>query len=100
MEQANTVDIGALTMLCNNYDTYLKCAKILRDEGYFSVNGVGATVPHPAIRIMTDAQRISLRIVQEFGLTSLSRKRLKKKTATEEEQELSPLESFVKNKLV
>lgn len=86
------VDSAALTMLARNYSMFIKATKQVEREGLTVKSDRQNIAPHPAIKIANDAQSKAIKVMEEFGLTAKSRKKLKI-----EKEESSPFEEFVKN---
>ena len=85
------VDSAALTMLARNYSTFIRASKQLEKDGITYMSDRNNIQPHPAIKIANDAQSKAMKVMEEFGLTAKSRKKLKI-----EKEENSPFEEFVK----
>jgi P27 family predicted phage terminase small subunit len=86
------VDSAALTMLARNYSTFIRASKQLEKDGITYMSDRNNIQPHPAIKIANDAQSKAMKVMEEFGLTAKSRKKLKI-----EKEEESPFEAFGKN---
>ena len=89
------VDNAALTMLARNYSMFIKASKQLEKDGLTGVSDRGNIAPHPAIKIAKDAQIQAMKVMEKFGLTAKDRTKIAKLNSGN--QELSPLEQFVKN---
>lgn len=89
------VDNAALTMLARNYSMFIKASKQLEKDGLTVVSDRGNIAPHPAIKIAKDAQIQAMKVMEKFGLTAKDRTKIAKLNSGN--QELSPLEQFVKN---
>ncbi|WP_042367547.1 phage terminase small subunit P27 family [Bacteroides neonati] len=89
-----TVDTAALDILARNYSMFIKASSQLELEGMTITNQQGNLVAHPAIKISKDAQTQALKVMKEFGLTALARKKLPK--MEKEKEEDSPFEQFIK----
>lgn len=85
------VDSAALTMLARNYSTFIRASKQLEKDGITYMSDRNNIQPHPAIKIANDAQSKAMKVMEEFGLTAKSRKKLKI-----EKDEDSPFETFSK----
>lgn len=83
------VDSAALTMLARNYSTFIRASKQLEKDGITYMSDRHNIQPHPAIKIANDAQSKAMKVMEEFGLTAKSRKKLKI-----EKDEDSPFETF------
>lgn len=93
-ETLNIIDGGALYMLCESYNTYIKTSKQLNKEGYTFENNMGNITVHPAFQVRKTALAQAMDILRDFGLTLKSRKQIKKDETNENE---SPLLDFLKN---
>lgn len=89
------VDNASLDLLATNLNIIFDAKEILDKEGIVCVNKVGTPIPHPAVKIMNDAQRKALEIMREYGLTALARKRLTR--GEPEKEEVSPLMNFLQS---
>lgn len=89
------VDNASLDLLATNLNIIFDAKEILDKEGIVCVNKVGTPIPHPAVKIMNDAQRKALEIMREYGLTALARKRLTRGESKEED--VSPLMNFLQS---
>lgn len=87
------IDSGAMLMLAQNYDTYIKAMKILQVEGLTVEGKRGLIAAHPAVKIAKDAQTQAMAIMTEFGLTAKSRTKISKLNTSAAD---SPLTAFVK----
>ena len=90
-----SVDNAALTMLARNYSMFIKASKQLEKDGLTVTSDSGNIAPHPAIKIAKDAQIQAMKVMEKFGLTAKDRTKIAKLNSGN--QELSPLEQFVKN---
>lgn len=93
-ENLNVIDGGALYMLTEAYNTFIKASKQLNEEGMTFENNMGNITVHPAFQIRKTALKEAMDILRDFGLTLRSRSHIK---AVETETEESPLVSFLKN---
>ena len=75
------VDTLALLMVEVSYDTYLKATEYLLENGttYNTTSREGDIIPKdfPQVKIQRDAQIQLTKLLQEFGGTASSRKRVK-----------------------
>lgn len=92
-ENLNLIDGGALYMLTEAYNTFIKSTKQLNKEGVTFENNMGNIVLHPAFNVRKAALKEAMDILRDFGLTLSSRRKIK---AVENETEESPLENFIK----
>lgn len=89
------VDNAALTMLARNYSMFIKASKQLEKDGLTVTSDRGNIAPHPAIKIAKDAQIQAMKVMEKFGLTAKDRTKIAK--LSDNSNELSPLEQFVKD---
>lgn len=87
----NVIDNGALYMLADTYNTYIKASKLLKEEGLISISDRGNKNIHPAYNIMKSSIAQAVVILRDFGLSLYSRGKLK----VIDEGEKSPLEDFL-----
>lgn len=90
--QLENIDTAAIDMLAVNLNIIYTASNLIETDGVISTNDKGQSVPHPAIKILNDAQRKAMEIMKDYGLTALARKKLNK-GVTEQEEE-SPLMQF------
>lgn len=76
-DAAIAVDLGALSMLAENYNMFIEAGVRIAQDGVMITNSKGDLVKHPLIKVQTDAQIQAVKIMTEFGLTAKSRERLK-----------------------
>lgn len=76
-EVLQQVDWGALDMLAENYDTFLRCNLQVRQDGLMIEGKSGYLEKHPLIKVANDAQIQAVKLMLEFGLTPKSRERVK-----------------------
>lgn len=94
-QKIGVIDSGALNMLMTSYEMYLQATDMLLMQGPTTTNKYGDTIPNPAQTIASKNYNQVLAIMKEYGLTAKSRVNLKD---TNESEEDSPLESFLKSK--
>lgn len=92
-KKINCLDEGALFMLAESYNNYLKCRDIVNVDGFTFTTDRGNIAIHPAVKIMKDCQVLCVNLMKEIGLTLKSRKTLDVMT---QEAEDSPLVAFMK----
>lgn len=92
-KKINCLDEGALYMLAENYNNFLKCREIVNKEGFTFTSDRGNIAIHPAVKIMKDSQMLCVNLMKEIGLTLKSRKSL---DVMSMETEDSPLVQFMK----
>lgn len=91
------VDTAALNMLARNYSMFIKASRQVEKDGMMITNNKGNLEAHPMIKVAKDAQTQAMKVMQEFGLTAKSRKKLPE---LENKEEDSPLVQFAKKKKV
>ena len=73
----NGLDYLALELIAYTYHTYITAKDLVLKENYVvkerNARNAGISKPHPAVKIMYDANSQLTRLVQEFGLTPKSR---------------------------
>lgn len=94
-QKIGIIDSGALNMLMTSYEMYLQATELLLTQGATVLNRYEETIPNPAQTIASKNYNQVLAIMKEYGLTAKSRVNLKD---TNEGEEDSPLESFLKSK--
>ena len=91
--QLDKIDDAALNMLAVNYSLFLDANKAISEKGLTSKGSRGNDIPNPAIKIANDAEVQCIKLMEKFGLTPRDRQKMK---MLDSEDELSPLETFVK----
>ena len=89
----NIVDSGALNMLVNSYNTYVKASKILEEDGLIFVSDRNNKSIHPAYNIMKSSISQAMDILRDFGLSLSSRSKIKNIEAGDD----SPIMDLLKN---
>lgn len=92
LDKLEDIDKTSLDLLAMNLQMIYDAKAILAKDGIISYNDRGNPQPHPAVKILNDAQRKALEIMREYGLTALARKRLK---GVPEKEEINPLIEFI-----
>ena len=90
------VDDAAIKMLAYNYSTFIKAQKTISKDGLTVISDRGNIAEHPAVKIGKDAQVQAMKVMQEFGLTARSRKKL---LNTQELEDETALDDYFKDKL-
>lgn len=93
-ESLEIIDGGALYMLTESYNTYIKASRQLNEEGLTFENNMGNKTVHPAFQIRKAALAQAMDILRDYGLSIKSRKQIKKDETNETD---SPLMDFLKN---
>lgn len=91
--QLDEVDECALNMLARNYSLFIMAFKNIDENGILAVGSRGNDIPNPAIKIANDAQIQAVKLMEKFGLTAKDRQKF---FDTDEDEEDSPLLSFIK----
>lgn len=90
------IDDLALTLIENTHHQYITATKYLIENGYTypltTREGI-IQKSYPEVKIALDAQKELLKLLQNFGCTSGSRKNVKDSLTTKEEN--SPLAEFL-----
>lgn len=89
--------IGALKILEDNYDLFVKCSKQIEEEGLTINDRFGNLQKHPLLKVKTDAQIQVIKLINEFGLSLKSNQKI---TTDVEEEDNSPLAIFTKKNLI
>ena len=88
-------DKMVLSLLCEQYQTFLAADKIVKAEGMHYTMPGGQMRVHPAVKIRHDAQQQIRQFAVEFGLTPSSRSRV---SVTDVTGSKDPLEEFLDRK--
>ncbi len=91
-DKLNVIDGGALYMLADTYNTYIKASKQLAEEGLTVTSDRGNISQHPVYGIMKYSIATAMDILRDFGLTLKSRSKL---NIIDSETEESPLIQFI-----
>lgn len=92
-DKLSEIDAGALYILADSYNTYLKASKTIDKEGMTVEGSRGTRVVHPCVRISKDNRTLCLQIMESMGMTLKSRAKM---NANDNEED-SPLTQFLKN---
>ncbi len=91
------LDSGALKLLMQVHEKWIKSTKIIEDEGYViadeNARGTTCHKPHPALTIQKDATIQLTRLFAQFGLTPQARKKIGQEKPVAD----SPLAKFIKD---
>ena len=82
----SAIDDGMLLLLGNSYNTYLLASEKLAEEGHF-INDR----PHPAIKLMKDAQVQITKLLIELN-------KIRRRNPPRPTKESSPIEKFINQK--
>jgi|GEM_PF-305360 len=88
--------LGAIEMLTQNYDMFIKCRDQIKKDGLMIDDRFGGITKHPLIKVQQDAQIQCVKLINEFGLSLKSNLKLSVED-TDDKEEDSPLMNFVKN---
>ena len=92
----DSIDEMALTLIENTHRQYIEASNYLTENGSIievTTNSGVITKAHPFVKIALDAQKELLKLLQEFGCTSSSRKKVKDSVVKEDS---TPLAEFLK----
>lgn len=73
----NEVDSCSLNILCHYYEAFTTISNQIASDGYLIEKPNGEKVEHPLTKKLNEVEVQLFKILQEYGLTPLSRKRLK-----------------------
>lgn len=93
-DKLTAVDEGALRILADSYDQYIKAMEHVNRVGLTVAGSRNTIVANPAVRIAKDAKATCLSLMVEIGLTLKSRSKL---TTLNQDTEESPLAEFMKS---
>lgn len=91
-----TVDSASLNILCYYYEVFTEVSNRIIKDGYLVEKQNGDVVENPLAKKLNDIEIQLFKILQEYGLTPLSRKKLKIEA---DKQEDSPLAKFLNNEV-
>ena len=86
-------DIIAMDILANDLQMWYQANEEVKQFGITFLNDKGRRTKNPAIDVANSSLRRAIGIMQDYGLTALSRKKLEKGEVQDEEH--SPLEEFL-----
>lgn len=88
-------DVALLHRMSTAYEMYLCCVDVIMENGMVMTNKKGEKVKRPEVNIMKENWSQFLELAKEFGLTTMSRGKIKalKKGADVEAE--SPLDKFL-----
>lgn len=87
------VDYASMYMLSKQLDVFFKAYDRLIDVGDLTTDNNGVDIPSVYINIMNKAETMALKIMKDYGLTSMSRKLLQGKQGKVPQS--SPLVEFL-----
>lgn len=88
---------GALQMLEQNFDMFLKCKKALENDGLTVRDRFGNVQKHPLIKVMQDSNIQVLKLINEFALSPKSSKKIIDTNTSDDDN--SPLNQFFKSQI-
>ena len=80
------------------YEMYLTCVDVITENGMVMENLKGEKVKRPEVNIMKENWSQFLELAKEFGLTTMSRGKIKALRRAKDDEAVSPLEEFLKNR--
>lgn len=86
------VDSCSLNLLCHYYEAFNSISNQIASDGYLIEKPNGEKEEHPLTKKLNDIEIQLFKILQEYGLTPLSRKRLKIERS---DIDNSPLSNFI-----
>ena len=86
-------DIIAMDILRYHFQNWRMAAEEIQRQGMLIVGGNGQLAKNPAYDVATTSLKMALAIMQDYGLTAMSRKKLTKGEPDPNEP-LNPLEQF------
>lgn len=75
-EAVETIDLGALDLLCGSYNLYCQSDAQIRKDGVTATNRYGELKTHPAVNVRHQAFNQCIAVMKELGLTIKSRSNL------------------------
>ena len=75
-EAVESIDLGAIDLLCGSYNLYCQSDEQVRKEGVTATNRYGELKPHPAVNVRHQAFNQCVAVMKELGLTIKSRSNL------------------------
>lgn len=93
-DKLNTIDEGALRILTDSYDQYIRATERVREEGMTVPGSRSSLIPHPCVKIAKDSKSTCISLMTEIGLTLKSRSKI---SNLDQDTEESPLQELMKN---
>lgn len=87
-----TIDLGAIDMLCGSYNLYCQSDEQIRKEGVTAKNRYDEIKSHPAVNVRHQAFNQCIAVMKELGLTIKSRSNL---PIVQEDADADPLADFL-----
>ena len=91
-------DTALLHRMATAYEMYLTCVDVITENGMVMENLKGEKVKRPEVNIMKENWSQFLELAKEFGLTTMSRGKIKALRRAKDDEAVSPLEEFLKNR--
>lgn len=91
-------DTALLHRMATAYEMYLTCVDVITENGMVMENLKGEKVKRPEVNIMKENWSQFLELAKEFGLTTMSRGKIKALRRAKDDEAVSPLDEFFKNR--
>lgn len=91
-------DTALLHRMATAYEMYLTCVDVITENGMVMENLKGEKVKRPEVNIMKENWSQFLELAKEFGLTTMSRGKIKALRRAKDDEAVSPLDEFLKNR--
>lgn len=91
-------DTALLHRMATAYEMYLTCVDVITESGLVMMNLKGEMVKRPEVNIMKENWSQFLELAKEFGLTTMSRGKIKALRRAKDDEAVSPLDEFLKNR--
>lgn len=91
-------DAALLHRMATAYEMYLTCVDVITESGLVMKNLKGEMVKRPEVNIMKENWSQFLELAKEFGLTIMSRGKIKALRRAKDDEAVSPLDEFLKNR--
>ena len=89
-------DTALLHRMATAYEMYLTCVDVITENGMVMKNLKGEMVKRPEVNIMKENWSQFLELAKEFGLTTMSRGKIKALRRAKDDEAVSPLDEFLK----
>lgn len=91
-------DTALLHRMATAYEMYLTCVDVITEHGMVTTNLKGEKVKRPEVNIMKENWSQFLELAKEFGLTTMSRGKIKALRRAKDDEAVSPLDVFLQNR--
>ena len=91
-------DTALLHRMATAYEMYLTCVDVITENGMVMENLKREKVKRPEVNIMKENWSQFLELAKEFGLTTMSRGKIKALRRAKDDEAVSPLDEFFKNR--